>query len=291
MGNPALMSDSKDDAALSALSEAVEQAAWRDALRAAPPTMLAAWNIHALEIGGALVLASCGSRNLLFNRVIGLGERQPASDETIAKIVECYRGLGAPQYLVHAGAYAQPIRLSIRLQQHGLQPYRRSWVKLIRPAHLVRSVHTEVSVRPAHPADAPVIASIVGAGFDLTQGEAEIIAHLIGRSRWRMFIAEVGGRPVGAAGLFLEGRFGYLPFAATRPEFRGRGAQRALLQARCDAAVAAGSDYVTTETGFPMTADEPSPSYHNLLWAGFRPLSIRDNYAPVGTQWDHGVAA
>jgi len=58
-------------------------------------------------------------------------------------------------------------------------------------------------------------------------------------------------------------------------------------QARIEAAVAAGCDYIATETGFPLTADEPSPSYHNMLWAGFRPLSIRDNYAPKGTRWDH----
>ena len=78
----------------------------------------------------------------------------------------------------------------------------------------------------------------------------------------------------------------YLAFAATRAELRRKGAQRALLHARIEAAVVAGCDYIATETGFPLTADEPSPSYHNMLWAGFRPLSIRDNYAPVGTKWD-----
>lgn len=288
MSNLALKNEWSSDAELSTLSEAVEQAAWRDAMQAAPAWVLTACGIHAMDIADALLLVSCDSQSLLFNRVIGLGERTPATDETIAAIMDRYWQLGARQYLVHAGAYARPMRLGRKLQQHGLAPYRRSWVKLIRPT--VSAPHTDspAIVRDAHVGDAANVASIVGPAFDLTQAEAEIIAHLIGRPRWRVFIAELDGAVAGVAGMFIDGNMAYCAFAATRPELRRNGAQRALLHARIEAARVAGCDYVATETGFPLTADEPSPSYHNMLWAGFRPLSIRDNYAPKGTQWDHG---
>jgi GNAT superfamily N-acetyltransferase len=291
MSNLALRNDWPGDAELSTLAEAVEQAAWRDAMQAAPSWVLTACGIHAAEFGDALMLVSCDSKSLLFNRVIGLGERMPATDDLIAKIMDRYWHLGASQYLIHAGAYARPMRLGRKLQQHGLTPYRRSWVKLIRPATSGPVPDTQVTVRDARVEDAATVASIVGSGFDLTQAEAEIVAHLIARSRWRVLIAELNGEMAGVAGMFIDGNMAYLAFAATRPELRRNGAQRALLHARIEAAVTAGCDYIATETGFPLTADEPSPSYHNMLWAGFRPLSIRDNYAPIGTKWEQETAA
>jgi hypothetical protein len=106
-----------------------------------------------------------------------------------------------------------------------------------------------------------------------------------------VFIGELDGEIASVAGMFIEGNMAHLAFAATRPAMRSNGAQRALLHARIQAAVVAGCDYIATETGFPLTADEPSPSYHNMLWSGFRPLSIRDNYAPAGTRWDHVAAS
>jgi N-acetylglutamate synthase-like GNAT family acetyltransferase len=291
MSTVAVKNEWPGEAELSTLAEAIEYAAWRDAMQAAPSWVMAACGIHASEIGAALLLVSCDSKSLLFNRVIGLGERMPATDEMIAKIKDRYAQLGSRQYLVHAGAYARPMRLGRKLQQHGLTPYRRSWVKLIRPAVSSARPDSQVTVRDARIADAAYVASIVGQAFDLTQAEAEIMAHLIDRPRWRVFVAELNGEIAGVASMFIDGSMAYLAVAATRPEFRRNGAQRALLHARIEAAVAAGCDYVTTETGFPLTADEPSPSYHNMLWAGFRPLSIRDNYAPQGTRWESEPSA
>ena len=290
MNNLAVKNDWDNDIELSSLAEHIEQAAWRDAMKAPPSWVLAACGIHAADVGDALMLVSCDSKSLLFNRVIGLGETQVANDELIAMIIERYWQLGVQQYLVHSGAYARPIRLGRKLQQHGLTAYRRSWVKLIRPAIAAEVPETRVVVRDARLADATEVASIAGVAFDLTQAEAEILAHLVDRPGWRVFIGELDGQIASVAGMFVEGNMAYLAFAATRPEMRGHGAQRAMLHARIEAAISAGCDYVATETGFPLTADEPSPSYHNMLWAGFRPLSIRDNYVPVGTRWDHGAA-
>lgn len=284
MSNLAYKYDWAGDAELSTLSEAIEQAAWRDAMKAAPAWVMAACGIHASEVGDALVLASCDSKSLMFNRVIGLGEQVPATDDTIAQIMDRYWQLGVKHYLVHSGAYARPTRLGRKLQQHGLTAYRRSWVKLIRPAVAAERPETRVVVRNATLADAANVASIVGPSFDLTQAEAEIFAHLIDRPQWRVFIGELDGEIAAVAGMYVYGNMAQLAFAATRTEMRGNGAQRALLHARIEAAVDAGCDYIATETGFPLTADEPSPSYHNMLWSGFRPLSIRDNYAPVGTR-------
>jgi GNAT superfamily N-acetyltransferase len=289
MSNLAVKNDWSNEAMLSSLAEGIERAAWRDAMQAVPEWVLASCGIHASEVGETLVIASRHSPSLLFNRAIGLGECEAATDDLITRVMDLFWEHGSRQYLIHAGAYARPMRLGRKLQHHGLRPYRRSWVKLIRAATSATCPDTRALVRDARVSDAHHVASIVGAGFDLTQAEAEIFAHLVERPSWRVFVAEIDGEVAGVGGMFLQDNVAYLAFAATRPELRSQGAQRALLHARLQAAFDAGCSYITTETGFPLTADEPSPSYHNMLWAGFRPLSIRDNYAPAGTEWQHGA--
>jgi GNAT superfamily N-acetyltransferase len=279
------------DAELASMAEQIEIKAWQDVVAAAPPWLRMATQLIAEEVDGALLLASRGISNLLFNRVIGLGEQCPATCRQINQIMDRYWTLGIPAYWVHASPYAQPNRLGRILQQHGLKPYRRSWVKMMRPARRVSLAASDVKVRRARVEDAHCIGSIVGPAFDLPQHAAELFTKLIDRRRWTVFVAELNGEVIAAAGLFADGDVAYLAFAATREQFRCRGAQRALMQARINFAHDAGYRWIATETGFPLAADEPSPSYHNMLWAGFRPVAIRDNYAPLGTEWKQLASA
>lgn len=277
------------DAELAAMAEQIEIRAWKDIVAAAPLWLRLSAQLVAEESNGTLLLASRGIQNLLFNRVIGLGEHAPATDREIADLMDRYSALGISRYWIHVGPYAQPSRLGRVLQGHGLKPYRRSWVKMMRPARRVTLAPSEVRVRRAQMDDAHAVASIVGPAFDLPQHAAEMFAHLIARERWVLYVAELRGEIIATAGMYLDGDMAYLAFSATRAHYRRRGAQRALMQARINHACDAGYHWIATETGFPLAADEPSPSYHNMLWAGFRPIAIRDNYAPVGTEW--GIAA
>jgi ribosomal protein S18 acetylase RimI-like enzyme len=290
MWNRALRTHDPDDAALAAIAEHIERQAWLDLAGAAPPWLRLTTGLVVDEIGGAMTLAAPGLNHVFFNRVIGLGEQTPATEELIAEIMGRYWDLSIERYWVHVGPYARPARLGPLLQEFGLTQYRRSWVKLVRPALAVQSEDTSLRIREAAPTDAFAIASLLGLGFGLPQYAAEVFCLLIGRRGWRVFVAESQGQSVAAAGMFSDGDVSYLAFAATRPEFRGQGAQRALLRARINAAVDDDSRWIATETGFPLAADEPNPSYHNLLWAGFRPIAIRDNYALPGTSWDHSNA-
>jgi GNAT superfamily N-acetyltransferase len=290
MWNCALRTHDADDAALAAIAEHIECRAWMDLAESAPQWLRRATGFVVDEIGGAMTLAAPGLDHVFFNRVIGLGEQTPATEELIAEIMGRYWDLSIERYWVHVGPYARPARLGPLLQELGLTQYRRSWVKLVRPAQAVEPAQTALHIREAIATDAFAIASLLGVGFDLPQYAAEVFCLLIGRRGWRVFVAELQGQPIAAAGMFSEGDVSYLAFAATRPEFRRHGAQRALLRARINAAVEDDSRWIAAETGFPLSADEPSPSYHNLLWAGFRPIAIRDNYALPGTSWDHANA-
>ena len=130
----ALRSTDYDDAALARLAEHIECRAWMDIVSAAPAWLREATGVLVEEFGGAVMIAARRVRHLLFNRVIGLGEGLPARGEHIEAVMDRYWELGVKKYWVHSGPHARPARLGRLLQEHGLELYRRSWVKMIRPA-------------------------------------------------------------------------------------------------------------------------------------------------------------
>lgn len=115
-----------NDADLAALAEHVECRAWTDIVAAAPPWLQQSTGLRAEEVGGSLALIAPTLNSLLFNRVIGLGEHAPATNELICGLMDRYWTLGIKHYWVHAGPYARPARLGRLLHEHGLETYRRS---------------------------------------------------------------------------------------------------------------------------------------------------------------------
>lgn len=86
------------------------------------------------------------------------------------------------------------------------------------------------------------------------------------------FLAEQEGEPVAAAALAMHDGVALLAGASTRPEFRGRGAQAALLRARLRAAAAAGCDLAM------MGAAPGSASQRNAERQGFRVAYTRTKW-------------
>ncbi len=78
-------------------------------------------------------------------------------------------------------------------------------------------------------------------------------------------------------GLYSADGVGYLGFAGTLPEHRGRGAQSALLAERIRRAGELGCDVLVTETG-ERRDDRPSNSYRNILRAGFAEVAVTANW-------------
>jgi GNAT superfamily N-acetyltransferase len=103
-----------------------------------------------------------------------------------------------------------------------------------------------------------------------------------------VYVVRYGKQAVAVGSMFVDGPLAYLAFAATSPAFRRRGAQGALMHKRIDIALALGCTLIATETGTPLHAAEPNPSYQNMLRFGFAPAGIRENYGPPGTQWNRG---
>jgi GNAT superfamily N-acetyltransferase len=117
---------------------------------------------------------------------------------------------------------------------------------------------------------------IVATGYGLPDAAATWAAgaHELG---WECWLALDGDKPAAAAGLYASEGVGYVGFAATLPEHRGKGGQSALLAERIRHARKLGCDLLVTETG-ERRDDLPSNSYRNLLRAGFTEVAVRANW-------------
>ena len=237
----------------------------------------------AVALGGVTVLrAEAAPLSPMLNRVAGLGvdelATEAALDEALAAIgedVSCYVSV-APE--------ARPGALTDWLRNRGLEPSW-GWMAFSRGVEAVPESPTSLRLVRVGRSEAPAFGRVVATGYGLPDAAAPWAAnaHEVG---WDCWLALDGDVPAAAAGVFVAEGVGYLGFAATLPEHRGKGGQNALLAARIRHAREAGCDVVVTETG-ELWDDRPSSSYRNILRSGFTEVAVTANWlrpARVATQ-------
>ncbi len=215
---------------------------------------------------------------IVANRTIGLGLAEPADDDLLDELVGVYRASGIQRYFVHLHPDAAPADLDQRLSTRGLESAR-AWVKFSRGRELPPEAATDLEVRLATPADAPALGRIAAASFDLGAPGEGVVASIIGRPNWHVFMTAERGEPAGCGALYVEDGIGWLDWGATAPGNRGRNGQSALLRQRILHALDLGCDLLGTCTGEEVP-DDPQISYHNILKMGFTPAYTRRNMAP-----------
>ena len=236
--------------------ESAEFAAYTDAFRAAPEICKVA------ELGGATCTLLPGLGARIFNRVLGLRSTEPL-DEIAAFFGD------EPWWVSDSHG------LGPELEGRGFTPDY-GWMKFSRGVSPRRAT-SELSVVPVGPDRAGDFAAVVAGGYGLPDFTEPFAANVVGRPGWSCYVAYDGERPAGAGALYVDGGVGWLGFGATLPDFRGRGAQSAILAARIEDARRQGCSTVVTETG-ELDDRRPSGSYRNILRAGFREAGVRSNY-------------
>ena len=232
------------------------------------------------EIGGALCLGFEGTPgSALFNRALGLGLAEPATEAGLDEIGAFFADRGLA-YGIPLTPDGQPPELPEWLEARGL---RRGypWTKLARGAepasdldHLAR---TTLRVEEVAADRAGVFADVFLRAYGAPEVARALLERFPGTVGWHCFVAFDGDTPAATGALFVTGTVGWLGAAGTLPEFRRRGAQGALLEARIAAARRAGCETLVTETGEPVE-ERPESSYRNLVRAGFTPQYVRQNY-------------
>lgn len=199
------------------------------------------------------------------NHIIGMGLHGPVSKEEFDRVEEFYRKHQSICEVV-VSPYAD-----MSLMQHlGARGYRvTEWNSV-----LIRSISPQESfdagnleIRPVSREGAAAWAELVASAWaDVTVVPPDLFVPFATGPHAMCFVAHVDGKPAGGAGgsLFPAEGIAALYGAATLPEFRGRGVQNALLQARLRAAADAGCRLAAVCT-FPG-----SVSQRNAERNGFR---------------------
>jgi GNAT superfamily N-acetyltransferase len=231
------------------------------------------------ETGGAVVLTVPSAPGTpMLNRVVGLGLSRPATEPDVdAALAAVPPGV---TYYVAVAPGAQPPALGGWLAARGLSPGW-GWMTFRRTTADPPPAVTALRLaRVASAGEATAFARIQCVAYDLPEALEPVIARAHEHG-WECWLALDGDTPAGAGALFVAEGVGYLGFAATLPEHRGKGAQGALLAHRIARAGELGCDLVITETG-ERRDDRPSNSYRNILRAGFDEVAVTANW--VGTR-------
>ncbi len=253
-----------------------EARAWGAMYRYLPPEAVALAGSGIATIGSAVVAHASKVEVLGFNRAVGLGLDGPATEEQVDEIISHFAGHGVPRFFVQLHPEAEPAALPRWLEARGFSHYN-NWVRLYHDAQAPESPEGGPRVEQIDSDRADTFGDIVVHAFEWPDALVPFITCLVGRPGWRHYLAYEGDTPIGTATLYAEGEIGWFGFAATVEEFRGRGAQTALIARRIADAREAGCKHLIVETA-EQTPEREAPSYRNIRRSGFEVAYLRPNY-------------
>lgn len=243
----------------------------------APEHVRSMLGIEVTRIGGATVTFMRDDPTRYWSKVIGLGFEQPVTRELIGRIHDFYASRDASMATLQPAPSVLPPDWADICAAYGITAGS-SWVKLVHDLTDVRPAETTLRVGPAGPEHAAQWGSLLMRGFGMPEkGLAEMMAGVVTHPDFHAYGAWDGEDMVAAADFYVYDGVAEGYGAATLPEYRGRGAQSAILATALGDAAAAGCRWFVAETG-TETDGEHNPSLHNMLRAGFSMCYERTNW-------------
>jgi GNAT superfamily N-acetyltransferase len=246
----------------------VELAALVDFQRAAAALPASEDAVELFEIGGAVcTVMPSHPRSQLGNRVVGLGGAGSDIDPILDRIEAFYARYSAAYTIV-----ADLPQLAAR----GYTPVT-PWTRFVRGTEPLRKPADAPAVEMVGGTERPAFGDACATASGAPGYFAGWVGQLVERQGWHCFAVRANGSIIATAALYAAKGAGWLGFAATREQQRGRGAQSALLAARVERARALGVTTLVTDTA-AAPGEAPGPSHRNIVRAGFRLDSVRPNW-------------
>ncbi|MDQ3548908.1 MAG: GNAT family N-acetyltransferase [Chloroflexota bacterium] len=144
------------------------------------------------------------------------------------------------------------------------------WARQIDPNETFPDAN-DPRITRATPEERAAFARVLNIGYDVAEDSVrgQIFASTIGLPGWYHYLVRFDGEPGSASVLYVTDGVAQLFVATTMPAYRGRGAQRALIQRRLADSQAASCDLATSQT----VIDNASP--RNMARLGFEQLHLR----------------
>jgi len=229
------------------------------------------------RVGSALVAVHPGSISLQRNRVLGLGVEEPASEQTVDRILDLFRAFRVKRFSLHLSPSAQSDVIAAWLKERGFAFHHR-YAKLFRDTSPPEPVPTELRVARIGKGEAEAFAAVGSEVFAWRPDTIPWIAAGINVPGFSHYLAYDGDRAVATGLLYVEGEGGWLGWGGTLTPYRRRGAHAALIAARLERAAELGAKWVVCETMEPRPG-RPSGSYRGLLRQGFQQAYLRPIWA------------
>jgi hypothetical protein len=199
-----------------------------------------------------------------YNRVVGL-ELQDA--RALPEMLDFFRSRGIrARFEIGPAELTSALALQLAIERVGVE--RIESILFAPVGALVPPRASDVVVRESPLAELELFMDLWARGFALPDFLTADVTRLRSASfsipGFTRYLATIDGEPAACAGLYLHDEVGYLCVSATLPEFRGRGAQAALIARRWRDAADAGCRHVISTTAFGGT------SQSNMERAGMR---------------------
>ncbi|MDR6549761.1 hypothetical protein [Paenibacillus qinlingensis] len=261
--------------------EKIEQEAWFDLFTTATDNNALNSSVTCKRFGTSVALADPTTPIFTFNRVLGLGIGKPASKAEVELAIAWMNEYAAPSYALQIASTTHPDTIEKQVQAKGLKRTGNGLAKFYRNATPAVSHPNQSSleVKIVTPQCAADFGHVVQAGFGLPVSVIPWFSALVGRPKWKIYVAYDNSVPVACGAMYIDNNWAWFGIDATLVEYRGRGAQNALIKRRITDGISAGVIGFTAETGQPSEGEEDNnKSYSNYLLAGFNRLYIRPNY-------------
>jgi hypothetical protein len=258
------------------LVEFGESEAWVSTYLCMPPEFVKEYGVHTQYFGSAGVTVASKLEDWLFNRVLGMGVGDMATEALLDAAIGIYQSAGVENYVIPISPLAQPAQFTKWLSARGFVEGG-NWVKMYRSNEPAPSVLTEIRVEAIGIEDADAFGDVATRGFGVPPQLAPFFSGTVGKPGWHNYLGYDGEQPVATAGMFIKDNVAWLGMASTLESHRKRGAQSAMLARRIQDGLALGCNWFVTET-WEETPESHNPSYRNMLRAGFKLAYLRRNY-------------
>jgi len=215
--------------------------------------------------GGYAIYAGDGSP---LNRAVGLSLSGPVTRTDLESTEQFYAGCGAPPR-VDLCPMADPSLLHLlNLGGYRLEQFYSVLVRALAEDVVPVPLPTEVRISQADPTEAELWITTVAQGFGdqeiPAQETLDLLAPNFHSANGTCFFAWLDGQPAGGGAIYIHEEVAEVGSTSTRPAFRRRGVQTALLQAQLVAAREQRCDLALTVTA------PGSDSQRNMERSGFR---------------------
>lgn len=248
---------------------------FRAIMGAMPPELATEYGAACQEVGDATAVFFEKLPIVPFNKAIGLGVHQPATEAMIDELIQLYGRQKTP-FGISVSPAAQPTQLSNWLLERGLRPGF-NLAKVIRGTEPPPHIKTDLRIEPVNEANAAHYAQVAQTGFGMPGWMAPVFEFVATLPNVYSYLAYADDVPAAVGSLHVGDGIGALFNAATLPKYRRRGGQGAIMARRILDGIALGCRWFTTETG-EDTPEAPNPSFHNMIRTGFQLVYSRPTY-------------